>query len=481
MRASDLPAAVATIIGAPSQGSASAAGIWPADPFEAGLLGTLEGGLKVRLAQVALTPKLAAQDVRGVLNFDQSEFSFEQIDGALAGGRITGELAFERGTDGLTARSHFRLAGAKAGELMPSDGQAALAGQLTLAANIEGSGRSAVALVGSLKGGGTFTLQDGRVAGLDPSAFDAIIRKVDLGLPIDAARVRDAMEPALAAAALAVPLAEGEIVLAAGQARVTNMVVRAENADLRATGSIDLAQNTIEAHLLMQGPAGLGGASNGRPEVGIVLKGPIAAPKRTLEVAALTNWLSLRQIEQQTKRIESLESGREVPVKPPEPEVAPEPPGAVAPSLTPAPSSPTQVEPSSTPPSASPPTPPREVRTTPSPPARPKPKRITPGPAPSSPPTPSVTRSLREFFGLPPPIDIRPPGRRAADCDSPSPRRRRCHRGSAGPHPGQPCLRSLDAQGRRRRPSCHHFANRLVIAEIAALPIVVKDEQADGG
>ena len=61
----------------------------------------------------------------------------------------------------------------------------------------EGTGRSPVALIGALKGGGTFTLQDGRVARLDPAAFDAVIRSVDQGLPIDATRIRDRMEQAL--------------------------------------------------------------------------------------------------------------------------------------------------------------------------------------------------------------------------------------------------------------------------------------------
>ena len=95
---------------------------------------------------------------------------------------------------------------------------APLAGQLTLDLDLEGTGRSPVALIGSLQGGGTFTLQDGRIARLDPAAFDAIIRNVDQGLPIDAGRIRDRMELALGNGGLNVPLAEGEIAVAAGQA-----------------------------------------------------------------------------------------------------------------------------------------------------------------------------------------------------------------------------------------------------------------------
>jgi len=50
-----------------------------------------------------------------------------------------------------------------------------------------------------------------------------------------------------------------------------------------------------------------------RPEVGIAIKGPLAMPKRSLDAAAFANWLALRAVEQQTKRLDALESGRDIP------------------------------------------------------------------------------------------------------------------------------------------------------------------------
>jgi hypothetical protein len=40
------------------------------------------------------------------------------------------------------------------------------------------------------------------------------------------------------------------------------------------------------------------------------VKGPLAAPERRLDVAALVGWLTLRATEQQTRRLESLEANR---------------------------------------------------------------------------------------------------------------------------------------------------------------------------
>jgi hypothetical protein len=44
------------------------------------------------------------------------------------------------------------------------------------------------------------------------------------------------------------------------------------------------------------------------PELAVTLKGPLAAPARSLDVAALTGWLSLRAAELQSRRIESIEA-----------------------------------------------------------------------------------------------------------------------------------------------------------------------------
>jgi large subunit ribosomal protein L24 len=319
----DLPAAVALAIGIPAQGagagaatsvSGSALGPWPAEPFEQGLA-ALRGQIAVKSARVALTPKLAARDVRAIVRFGESELALEGIDGSIAGGRAAADLTFLRRAEGLAARGRLRLTGVNAGELLPGEGS--LSGRLTLDANAEGSGRSPVALVGSLAGSGSFTLENARAARLDPAAFDAVIRAVDQGLPIDAIRVRDRMDGALASGGLPVTLAEGAIAIDAGQARLSNPVVRAQRGDLAVSGSVNLAEAAIDARLTLFGSGGAGAPADTRPEIGIALKGPIDTPKRTIDVAALTSWLALRAVEQQSKKLDVLE-GR-APVPPPVP------------------------------------------------------------------------------------------------------------------------------------------------------------------
>jgi large subunit ribosomal protein L24 len=44
--------------------------------------------------------------------------------------------------------------------------------------------------------------------------------------------------------------------------------------------------------------------------VSVFLSGPIADPKRTVDVSALTAWLTLRAVEQQSKQLEAMEAKR---------------------------------------------------------------------------------------------------------------------------------------------------------------------------
>jgi uncharacterized protein involved in outer membrane biogenesis len=304
----DLPAAIAAAIGMPAQGAATAgastnaSGPWPAEPFEQALPG-LSGQVAVKVARLALTPKLAAQDVRGVLRFGDSELALQGMEGRLAGGQAAADLTFLRRTNGLSARTQLRLVGANAAELLP---EGSLSGRLTVEATAEGTGMSPVALVGSLVGSGSFTLENGRVMRLDPAAFDAVTRAVDQGLPIDAARIRDRADAALTRGGLGIALAEGAITISDGQVRLNNPTVRAQRADLTAGGTVNLAEGALDARLTLFG-AGAGAPTDTRPEIGIVLKGPIETPKRTVDVAALASWLALRAVEQQSKKLDVLE------------------------------------------------------------------------------------------------------------------------------------------------------------------------------
>jgi large subunit ribosomal protein L24 len=241
-----------------------------------------------------------------------------------------------------------------------------------------------------------------------------VIRAVDRGLPIDAARIRDRTDAALAGGVLAVPLAEGEISINAGQARLSNTTVRAQRADLAVSGGVNLAEGALDARLTLLGAAGAGAAADSRPEVLIALKGPVDAPRRSIDVTALASWLALRAVEQQSKKLDVLE-GRDPAASP----------------ARPASNADTQIAPAvQRPPAAAPAAPDAAPGDAAAP--RPQPTSVQK----PKPPAPAAERAP----ALPPPIDIRP---------APAPRALPGAQGASGrPQPQKPAAAAVPPRPR---------------------------------
>jgi hypothetical protein len=224
---------------------------------------------------------------------------------------------------------------------------------------------------------------------IDPAAFVAVIRSVDAGLPIDIERIRERMETALNGGALQVALAQGEIAISAGQLRLANTAVQVKGAELGVRMDVDLASGAMNARLSLAGSGASDAPKGLRPEVTVTVRGPITAPKRSLDVAAFTNWLALRAIEDKDKRIDALQSGRETALPP------------APPAVEPAPAAPPQTAPPSQ--AAAP-----AQTAAPVPERAPEPKQPKPRPAPRPP-----------AAKAPPPTDIRPPAAAKAQQQTP--------------------------------------------------------------
>lgn len=374
----DVPALVAAAIGAPAQAAPrGAAPPASSEPFAPGLLDLASGRVRLNAARAALTPDLVIRQARASVRMGAGEMALEDIDGDLAAGRLTGEVTFRRIADGVAAHGRLALADVDAAAVLAGEGRAAVAGRLALQVEVDGAGLSPAALLGSLTGTGTATLTAGEIAGFDPRTFDVVIGAVDQGLAIDAAKVRDIVTAALDRGSLRVAHADGAFSVAAGQVRLTTSILRGEGADLSVSGHFDLAERVLDARLTFSGPPP-DGSNAGRPDVHIAVRGPLGATQRTIDVTALSAWLTLRAVDREAKRIDAIEAAaRDAAMSP---IIAPAVPGA-----TPAPQPP-QAAPRVAPPE---PAPRRPAGT----PIRPEASAVPPRePAPA----------------LPPPIDIRP-------------------------------------------------------------------------
>jgi large subunit ribosomal protein L24 len=248
---------------------------------------------------------------------------FENVTGEFGKGRLDGGLTISSGAAGLTARLRFGLTDGELGAIFVSAERPASSGRLTLQTEIEGSGRSPAAFMGSLTGFGAVTLEQARLVGLNPAVFGAVTRAVELGIPTNGPRIREFVTGALDNAGLPVAKASAAISINAGQARLRDIVIGAEGANLQATVSVDLADAMLDGLLTLNAPPVAGAMP---PAVLVALKGPLPSPKRTVDTSLLTSWLTLRALEQQARQIDAMEraaneaaAASAAPAKPAEP------------------------------------------------------------------------------------------------------------------------------------------------------------------
>ena len=308
--ANDVDAATvaALLFGLPSAAS-GAAKSWSPSPVGGGAFGAVNGAVSFKFDRAVLTSSFIARDLKGVVRFAPPEIALNDIDGKLAGGRLSGGLTLRHDPQSsLAAHGHIELANANVMALISSN---AIDGLVSAKLQGESQGLSPDGVVGAFHGGGTVTLARAQFAGLNPAAFDAAIRLADQNGTIDAAKIRAVVSAALESGKLAVPKGEAEVTIAGGQVRLTNATLPAQGgAELLLDGVLDLNNAALDAQMRLSGQPAANALISARPELAVTVKGPLTAPERKLDVSALVGWLTLRATEQQTRRLESLEANR---------------------------------------------------------------------------------------------------------------------------------------------------------------------------
>jgi len=303
--AASAPPVLAAVLGSPlAHVDAKGRWAWSSDAFAPALFGKLDGDVSVSTNSMSLLPAIATRRFGGTLHFGANEIAMRDIAADVGNGKLKGELTLSNSGNAVTAKGRVTLAGADATTFIHSGARPPLGGTLAMQLSFEGSGLSPVALVGSLQGSGKLTLKDAQIAGLDPRAFDAVARAVDDGLQVEPTRVSDLVGSALDSGALKLRTIEADLAIATGQLRIDRVNAASDDAAVSANGMLDLTDGMIDSHIVLSGSAA--GAS-ARPDIFMSLNGPLAEPQKSVDVSALTGWLTLRAVENQARKLKALE------------------------------------------------------------------------------------------------------------------------------------------------------------------------------
>jgi large subunit ribosomal protein L24 len=92
--------------------------------------------------------------------------------------------------------------------------------------------------------------------------------------------------------------------VSAGQVRLSKFAANGGDARLAIGGNLDLTNGSLKGRLVLSGRKGELGA---RPDIFLVLDGPVTAPARHLDVSALIGWLTVRAVDKQAKQLQEFE------------------------------------------------------------------------------------------------------------------------------------------------------------------------------
>ncbi|MFB6461693.1 AsmA family protein [Bradyrhizobium tunisiense] len=382
----DLAPALAMAIGA--------AGHDTGEPLSAGLVTGWRGRIAFQALRGTLPGGIELRPFGGMIRSDGQSLALDALKGGVGGGEMSASFDARKGASGLALNARVELGNVDAATLRYRD-LALPKGRVSVQMALTSQGRSVSALTGALAGNGTVTLASAEISGLNPRAFEIAIRASDGGQVADDNRLRQLVEPALAAAPIAVASAQIPFTIRDGRLRVGATPLEAKNARAIVSGGYDIPADQADIRAsLTPIMTGLSGAP---PEIQLFAAGPPDKLSRTIDLAPLSSWLAVRTIDRETRRLDAIERGE------------PPPATAALPTLVSPDAAPEQAPGNVPLPGQDPRRPPSKSKVEPKidpkiePRAAPTPRAPQAAPAVPSPPLAS-----QQLAPLPPPIDVRP-------------------------------------------------------------------------
>ncbi|MFC7053751.1 AsmA-like C-terminal region-containing protein [Hansschlegelia quercus] len=280
--------------------SADRRSLWPSAAFGPSPLRGLTGRVNMALGEADLTANRIARDVRFALVAKPNGLALENLSADVEGGRLTGVASVGRQNADASVTLDVALKGARAEQVVGAPSP--LKGEIEIALQAQATGRSIAGLIASLNGAGSATIAKGAIAGFDPAAIARIEPQVEAGLALDASRIAEAVERGLGSGDLPLARATLPFTIAAGSLRSGALKAESSVARLDGGATLDLPRLWLDADLMLAAP------SRDAPQVGVSFEGPLSGPRRRVDATGLVNWLSVRAVERETKRIEAMEA-----------------------------------------------------------------------------------------------------------------------------------------------------------------------------
>lgn len=283
--------------------------IWPNGAFGTPLLAQTDLTLQLSADRLIVDDNDIIQGAKAELRLTPTMLRLDGLNGTYANGKLDGTLAIRRsGAEGAVSGT-LKLTGGSVRDLVWTHNDRSVAsGYFDLFLEYQGSGRTISGIVSGLTGGGTFSVTDGELRGVNPQAFPLVIRAVDAGLDLHDDKIREVFLNHMAAGSLDFRRIEGTVSLIGGRLSARNVVVDSNRADIFGSAEVNLNDWTLNGDFSVKVDPGENAVTGAEPQVGLVFSGPVEVPVRTVDISPFTAFLTLRAFEQEVQRVEKLQA-----------------------------------------------------------------------------------------------------------------------------------------------------------------------------
>lgn len=236
--------------------------------------------------------------------------SLEDIKGKWLGGQLGGRLALSNSDSIGLLQTRLSLDGGQLAPLMwQRNGHPVADGGFGFEFAAEATAKTPRDLLKAANGSGTLHLRQVGLPDLAQNPMPDLLASADkIEGDVTEAKVRPLVEPILLNGPSQIEAVDIPFTLASGELRFQNIAASSGKTQLSGDAQIDLLAQSLDAALTVSYDVGEDAIAGGDAEATWRFTGNWSKPERTLDVAAMTNFLSLRAFERERRRVETLQA-----------------------------------------------------------------------------------------------------------------------------------------------------------------------------
>ncbi|WP_274609886.1 AsmA family protein [Rhodobium orientis] len=290
--------------------SGSSSNRWPTAPFGAPLLGFVSADVKVTASRFWLTDRSALEDASFRIDLTPNGMALDKVAGSMLGGTAEAALQVKRSDAGeAVLAATLKITDGDVEKIAWRVGGAPLAtGRFDLATDVNATGRSIASMVSALTGGGTLTLRDGRISGINANAFARVVEAVDGGLALEDEAIKAAFAEAFFTGSVPFERIEAVLGIASGTVRARNVSFAAPPLKALGSASLDLSNSAFESDWTFGFRPPDDVVSAAEPQALLSFRGALADPTLAIDTSPLMSYLTLRAYEEEVDKVEALQA-----------------------------------------------------------------------------------------------------------------------------------------------------------------------------